>query len=63
MLALKPGDRVADIWGGGGYYSELMASVVGETGEVLLVNNLVYSQYAGRPWPGGNRAAISGPAP
>jgi predicted methyltransferase len=48
LLQLKPGDRVADIWAGGGYYSELIASIVGEQGEVLLVNNLAYSQFAGK---------------
>jgi predicted methyltransferase len=46
LLALEPGDRVADIWAGGGYYSELLASVVGETGEVLLVNNRAYNAFA-----------------
>ena len=29
LLGLESGDRVADIFGGGGYYSELLASVVG----------------------------------
>ncbi len=48
LLQLQPGDRVADIWAGGGYYSELLASIVGEDGEVLLVNNLAYSQFAGK---------------
>lgn len=48
LLQLQPGDRVADIWAGGGYYSELIASVVGDSGEVLLVNNLAYSQFAAK---------------
>lgn len=38
-LKLKRGDRVVDIFGSGGYYSELMASLVGPEGEVLLLNN------------------------
>lgn len=46
LLQLQPGDRVADIWAGGGYYSELLASVVGPQGEVLLVNNAAYRQFA-----------------
>ncbi len=46
LLQLKPGDRVADIWAGGGYYSELIARVVGEGGEVLLVNNAAYAAFA-----------------
>jgi predicted methyltransferase len=39
LLNLDPGDRVVDIFGSGGYYSELIAAVVGEHGEVLLHNN------------------------
>ena len=48
LLQLQPGDRVADIWAGGGYYSELIGSVVGADGEVLLVNNLAYSKFASK---------------
>ena len=48
LLQLKAGDRVADIFAGGGYYSELLASVVGEQGEVLLLNNAAYKQFAGK---------------
>jgi len=39
LLALKKGDRVMDIFAGGGYYSEILARLVGDTGEVLLHNN------------------------
>ena len=39
LLNLKPGDRVVDIFGSGGYYSELLASVLGPEGETLLHNN------------------------
>jgi len=45
MLRLEPGDRVADIFGGSGYYSELLASVVGSGGEVILQNNEAYRQF------------------
>ena len=48
LLQLEPGDRVADIWAGGGYYSELLASVVGSEGEVLLINNEAYRQFAAK---------------
>ena len=48
LLQLEPGDRVADIWAGGGYYSELLASVVGSDGEVLLINNEAYRQFAAK---------------
>ena len=47
MLELGPGDRVVDIFGGGGYYSELLASVVGPKGEVLLHNNKAYKGFVG----------------
>ncbi len=46
LLNLQPGDRVADIWAGGGYYSELIGRVVGEEGEVLLINNEAYKYFA-----------------
>lgn len=39
LLNLETGDRAVDIFGSGGYYSELLASVLGESGEVLLHNN------------------------
>ena len=42
LLRLESGDRVADIFGGGGYYSELLASVVGDDGEVLLHLSLIH---------------------
>jgi predicted methyltransferase len=48
LLQLQPGDRVADIWAGGGYYSELIADIVGANGEVLLVNNLAYARFAAK---------------
>ncbi len=45
LLALEEGDRVADVFGGSGYYSELLASVVGENGQVILQNNDAYEQF------------------
>jgi predicted methyltransferase len=47
FAALKPGMTVADIFGGGGYYSELVANVVGPSGKVMLVNNGPYVAFAG----------------
>lgn len=47
MLGLEEGDTVADIFGGGGYYSELLSVVVGSEGRVLLHNNSAYLQFAG----------------
>lgn len=40
------GDTIADIFGGGGYYSEILSGVVGPSGQVLLVNNAPYDAYA-----------------
>jgi predicted methyltransferase len=42
LLDLQPGQHVADIFGGGGYYSELMGRLVSPGGEVLLHNNQAY---------------------
>jgi predicted methyltransferase len=61
LLAIKPGDTVADIFAGGGYYSQLIAGVTGPEGEVILHNNTPYSkwvmnqlqeQYIDNPVPG-----------
>ena len=38
-LQIKPGDTVVDIFGSGGYYSELIAPLVAPSGRVLLLNN------------------------
>jgi predicted methyltransferase len=46
FAGLGPGMRVADIFGGGGYYSEILARVVGPKGRVLLVNDPAYAKYA-----------------
>lgn len=40
------GMRIADIFGGGGYYSEILDRVVGADGKVLLINNPAYDAYA-----------------
>lgn len=40
---------MADIFAGGGYYSELIASVVGVDGEVLMINNAAYKQFSAKP--------------
>ena len=42
LLDIGPGDVVFDVFGGGGYYSELIARVVGEDGKVFLHNNQSY---------------------
>jgi len=45
LLDLQPGDDVVDLLGGGGYYAELMASIVGENGSVILQNNTPYMKF------------------
>lgn len=47
FLQLRPGMRVIDYMAGGGYYSELMARVVGSEGHVIAYNNEPYLKYAG----------------
>lgn len=37
---------IADIFGGGGYYSEILSRVVGPNGKVRLINNAPYDKYA-----------------
>jgi len=39
LLNLAPGDSVVDIFGSGGYYSEILAAIVGSSGEAILHNN------------------------
>lgn len=46
LLRLEAGDRVADVFGGSGYYSELLAAIVGPDGEVILQNNRAYLAFA-----------------
>lgn len=46
FAGVKPGMTVVDMFAGGGYYTELLAGVVGPTGKVLSVNNVPYEQYS-----------------
>ncbi len=47
LLQLGPGDRVADIFAGAGYYSELIGRLVSPGGEVLMHNNKAYIGFVG----------------
>ena len=47
FAGVQPGMRIADVFGGGGYYSELVAQVVGPQGQVLLHNNAAYQSFIG----------------
>jgi predicted methyltransferase len=48
LLNIGPGSRVADIFAGGGYYSELIGRVVAPGGEVLMHNNTPYLEFAAK---------------
>jgi predicted methyltransferase len=42
FAGVKPGDSVADVFGGGGYWTELLSRAVAPGGSVTLVNNVGY---------------------
>ena len=45
LLNLAKGDRVIDIFGSGGYYSDLLARLVAEEGAAILHNNEGFEQW------------------
>jgi len=45
LLDLSKGQAVIDVFAGGGYYSELLAGVVGDNGKVILQNNYGYGKW------------------
>jgi predicted methyltransferase len=48
LAGLKPGDRIADVYPGGGYYSRIFSKVVGPSGRVYaLVPQVVAAQASG----------------
>lgn len=47
FFGVRPGMRVVDLMAAGGYYSELLARIVGPEGEVVTQNNRPYIAYAG----------------
>lgn len=46
FAGVLPGMKVADVFGGGGYWSELLSRAVGPQGAVTLVNNSPYWNFA-----------------
>ncbi|NQZ80561.1 MAG: class I SAM-dependent methyltransferase [Colwellia sp.] len=48
FAGIKKGDKVLDFLGGNGYYSELIANLVGAKGKVLLHNNKAYIPFVGK---------------
>ena len=47
FFGVEPGMRILDMYSGGGYYSELLARVVGDSGRILAHNNQAYLGFAG----------------
>ncbi|MGH8166062.1 MAG: class I SAM-dependent methyltransferase [Woeseiaceae bacterium] len=47
FFGIRPGMRVLDLFSGGGFYSELLAHVVGPEGSVVAHNNSAYIGYLG----------------
>ena len=45
FLGVKPGQNIADLFAGGGYYSELLSHVVGKDGVVYAHNNEAYRKF------------------
>jgi predicted methyltransferase len=51
FFGVKPGMRVAELFAGGGYTSELLARAVGDRGTVYAQNNkFVLERFAAGPW-------------
>lgn len=50
FLGVAPGMRVADLAAGGGYTTELLARMVGETGSVYGQNTKFILGFAEKPW-------------
>lgn len=47
FFGIQPGDTVLEMWAGGGYYTELLAHVVGESGKVVAHTNTPILNFAG----------------
>ncbi|MEZ4406861.1 MAG: hypothetical protein R3A52_10340 [Polyangiales bacterium] len=51
FFRVAPGQRVADLFAGGGYTTELLARAVGPSGQVFSQNNaFVIERFARAPW-------------
>ncbi len=46
FFEISPGNKVLDLFSGGGYYTEILSTVVGSDGEVVAHNNKAYLTYA-----------------
>ena len=47
FFGIKPGMTVLDLFSGGGYYTEMLNSVVGENGKVIAHTNEAYIPFSG----------------
>lgn len=47
FFGIQPGDTVLEMWAGAGYYTELLAHVVGENGKVVAHANTPILNFAG----------------
>jgi len=47
FFSIKPGMTVLDLFSGGGYYTEMLNSVVGENGKVIAHTNEAYIPFSG----------------
>lgn len=60
FIGIEPGLTVLDMFAGGGYYTEIVASIVGETGNVIAQTNDAYLAFVGDEFArrfGNNRLA------
>ncbi|MCB1645880.1 MAG: class I SAM-dependent methyltransferase [Pseudomonadales bacterium] len=48
FFEIEPGMSVLDVFGGGGYYTEILSSAVGEDGFVTLYNNKGWENFVGK---------------
>ena len=48
FFGIQPGMKVLDVFGGGGYYTEILSYLVGETGSVTLYNNSPWNAFVNK---------------
>jgi predicted methyltransferase len=51
LAGFKSGMVIADLFGGSGYYAEILSHVVGKRGKVLLINNPPYDSFVKKDLP------------
>lgn len=49
FFGARPGNRVLDIFAGGGYYTEILSHLVGPDGRVTMYNNPGWDKFVGKP--------------